>query len=48
MFDRVTIRVQNRSDSERFYATVLATLGIGETAGDGDFAEWGDFSIAAA
>ena len=47
--DHVTIRVSNFDASKRFYATVLAPLGIAldwenETL---HMAEWGDFSIAA-
>jgi len=48
LFDHVTIRVENRSASERFYAIVLAELGIERTAGGEDLAEWNDFSIAEA
>jgi catechol 2,3-dioxygenase-like lactoylglutathione lyase family enzyme len=46
MFDHVTIRVSNREESERFYVTVLATLGIEQTHSGPDFAEWNDFSLA--
>ena len=48
MFDHVTIRVSNRAVSERFYDTVLQTLGIENTYTDARFAEWDDFSLAAA
>jgi catechol 2,3-dioxygenase-like lactoylglutathione lyase family enzyme len=48
MFDHVTIRVSDRQASERFYATVLATLGRGDNAGDEDYTEWEDFSLGAA
>ena len=48
MFDHVTIRVSDRAASERFYDTVLATLGIERTHADDSFVEWGDFSLAAA
>jgi catechol 2,3-dioxygenase-like lactoylglutathione lyase family enzyme len=48
MFDHVTIRVSDRDASERFYETVLRTLGIEKTYGGEDFAEWDDFSLAAA
>ena len=48
MFDHVTIRVFDRAASERFYTTVLATIGIEQTYSGEDFAEWGDFSLAAA
>jgi catechol 2,3-dioxygenase-like lactoylglutathione lyase family enzyme len=44
VFDHVTIRVSDREASERFYGTVLATLGIERTQSD----EWGDFSLAQA
>jgi catechol 2,3-dioxygenase-like lactoylglutathione lyase family enzyme len=43
--DHVTIRVSDFEASHRFYATVLAPLGL-ESYLDEDFAEWGDFSIA--
>ena len=48
MFDHVTIRASIRDASERFYGTVLPTLGIAQTHSDGHFAEWDDFSLAAA
>ena len=48
MFDHVTIRVSDRAASERFYETVLGTLGIERTHSDEHFAEWDDFSLAAA
>ena len=48
MFDHVTIRVSGREASERFYDTVLATLGVGKTASTPEYAEWDDFSLAAA
>ena len=46
MFDHVTIRVSNRAASERFYDTVLRTLGIEQTHTGDEFAEWDDFSLA--
>jgi catechol 2,3-dioxygenase-like lactoylglutathione lyase family enzyme len=46
MLDHVTIRVSDHEASERFYDTVLSVLGLPRSAGD--FAEWGDFSIAPA
>jgi catechol 2,3-dioxygenase-like lactoylglutathione lyase family enzyme len=53
MFDHVTIRVGDGAASERFYDTVLGSIGIeksgeGDVFGDGcpEFAEWGEFSIA--
>jgi catechol 2,3-dioxygenase-like lactoylglutathione lyase family enzyme len=48
VFDHVTIRVADRAASERFYGTVLATLGIEPTYSDDGLAEWDDFSLAAA
>ena len=48
MFDHVTIRVSDRRASERFYATVLAALGITATHSGEHFAEWDDFSLSAA
>ncbi|MEA2289806.1 MAG: hypothetical protein QOD55_1803 [Solirubrobacteraceae bacterium] len=48
MFDHVTIRVSDREASERFYATLLSTLGVERTHADEDFAEFGDFSLTAA
>jgi catechol 2,3-dioxygenase-like lactoylglutathione lyase family enzyme len=48
VFDHVTIRVTDREASERFYDAVLQTLGIEATYSASDFAEWDDFSLAAA
>jgi catechol 2,3-dioxygenase-like lactoylglutathione lyase family enzyme len=48
LFDHVTIRAEDRAASERFYETVLPTLGIEKTHEDERFAEWDDFSIAEA
>jgi catechol 2,3-dioxygenase-like lactoylglutathione lyase family enzyme len=48
VFDHVTIRVSDRQASQRFYDTVLETLGIETTYRDGRFAEWDDFSLTAA
>jgi catechol 2,3-dioxygenase-like lactoylglutathione lyase family enzyme len=48
VFDHVTIRVSDRDASERFYATVLSTLGIERTHTGDQFAEWNDFSLSAA
>ncbi len=44
MFERVTIRVTDVAASERFYDTVLATLGRERTAGG---PVWGDFALEA-
>jgi catechol 2,3-dioxygenase-like lactoylglutathione lyase family enzyme len=46
MFDHVTIRVSDRETSERFYETVLRTLGTEETYSDEYLAEWDDFSLS--
>jgi catechol 2,3-dioxygenase-like lactoylglutathione lyase family enzyme len=48
MFDHVTIRVSERGASERFYETVLRTLGILQTSAGQDFTEWDDFSLSQA
>jgi catechol 2,3-dioxygenase-like lactoylglutathione lyase family enzyme len=48
VFDHVTIRVSDREASQRFYETVLRTLGIEQTSTGDDFAEWDDFSLAQA
>jgi catechol 2,3-dioxygenase-like lactoylglutathione lyase family enzyme len=48
VFDHVTIRVSERGASERFYETVLRTLGIEQTSAGQDFTEWDDFSLSQA
>jgi catechol 2,3-dioxygenase-like lactoylglutathione lyase family enzyme len=48
MFDHVTIRVTDRTVSERFYDTVLTPLGIDRTYRTGAFSEWQDFQLTAA
>jgi catechol 2,3-dioxygenase-like lactoylglutathione lyase family enzyme len=48
VFDHVTIRVSDREESERLYATVLRTLGVETSHSDEHYAEWGDFSVAQA
>jgi catechol 2,3-dioxygenase-like lactoylglutathione lyase family enzyme len=48
VFARVTIRASDRAASERFYGTVLATLGIEKTRADERYAEWGDFALVQA
>jgi catechol 2,3-dioxygenase-like lactoylglutathione lyase family enzyme len=48
VFDHVTIRVSDRGASERFYLRVLGAVGIDRTHEGGQFAEWGDFSLAEA
>jgi catechol 2,3-dioxygenase-like lactoylglutathione lyase family enzyme len=44
----MTIRASDRAASERFYQTVLQTLGIEQTHSGEHYAEWGDFSLAQA
>jgi catechol 2,3-dioxygenase-like lactoylglutathione lyase family enzyme len=48
VFDHVTIRASDREASERFYDTVLRTLGIETTWSDEGLAEWDDFSLSPA
>jgi catechol 2,3-dioxygenase-like lactoylglutathione lyase family enzyme len=48
VFDHVTIRASSRKASERFYETVLRTLGIEQTGADEHYIEWDDFSLAEA
>jgi catechol 2,3-dioxygenase-like lactoylglutathione lyase family enzyme len=48
MFDHVTIRVSDREASERFYETVLRTLGVEKPYSDEYLAEWDDFSLSPA
>jgi catechol 2,3-dioxygenase-like lactoylglutathione lyase family enzyme len=48
VFDHVTIRATDRRASERFYGTVLRTLGIERTSSGDDLSEWDDFSVAPA
>src|SRR6476619_4462931 len=47
MFDHVTIRATDRAASERFYNTVLQTLGIDESYRTRTFTEWQDFGLTA-
>ena len=44
----MTIRVSDREASERFYDTVLPTVGLEKAHSGEHFAEWGDFSLAQA
>src|SRR5438552_10495536 len=48
MFDHVTIRAADRAESERFYTTVLRTLGLDDPYSDELLVEWKDFSISPA
>ena len=45
MFDHVTIRAADRDASERFYRTLLGTIGIEPSNASADLIEWDDFSI---
>jgi catechol 2,3-dioxygenase-like lactoylglutathione lyase family enzyme len=47
VFDHITIRVADRAAAERFYNTVLSTLGVGEPWTHNQYTLWGhDFSLA--
>ena len=48
LFDHVTIRVSDSAASERFYDTVLHTLGIERPGRDEHYTEWDDFSLGPA
>ncbi len=48
MFDHVSLRTSDRDASERFYETVLGTLGIEQTYKSEDLVAWGDFALAPA
>src|SRR5689334_13338615 len=48
MFDHVTIRATDRASSERFYDTVLQTLGIDRSYRTNTVSEWQDFMVTAA
>jgi catechol 2,3-dioxygenase-like lactoylglutathione lyase family enzyme len=45
VFDHVTIRVSDLHASQRFYETVLATLGLKPTFAAPELVEWHDFSL---
>jgi catechol 2,3-dioxygenase-like lactoylglutathione lyase family enzyme len=46
VFDHVGIRVADPAATERFYDTVLATLGIRKDYSDEQLIEWGDFAVS--
>jgi catechol 2,3-dioxygenase-like lactoylglutathione lyase family enzyme len=49
VLDHITIRASDRAASERFYDTVLATIGIERSGRDEDYTVWqGQFSLARA
>jgi predicted lactoylglutathione lyase len=48
VFDHVTIRASDRAATERFYDIVLRTIGVEKRWSNEHYAEWGDFSLAAA
>jgi catechol 2,3-dioxygenase-like lactoylglutathione lyase family enzyme len=45
VLDHVDIRVADRDASQHFYETVLTVLGRTEHEDDGEYIDWGDFSI---
>jgi catechol 2,3-dioxygenase-like lactoylglutathione lyase family enzyme len=45
VLDHVDIRVADRDASKHFYETVLTRLGRTEHEDDGEYIDWGDFSI---
>jgi catechol 2,3-dioxygenase-like lactoylglutathione lyase family enzyme len=45
VLDHVDIRVADRDASQHFYETVLTRLGRTEHEDDGEYIDWGDFSI---
>ncbi len=47
MFDHVAIAVSDLAASERFYRTVLATLGVEPSHAGAELVEWEDFDIGA-
>jgi catechol 2,3-dioxygenase-like lactoylglutathione lyase family enzyme len=46
VFDHVGIRVADRAESERFYTTVLAALGIEPDHSSESLVEWDDFAVS--
>ena len=48
MFDHVTIRASDASESARFYDVVLAATGLRRDDPAAEYLEWGDFSVAQA
>ena len=48
MFDHVTIRVSDGPAAQRFYETVLGTIGVEQTYAGEQGVEWNDFSLATA
>jgi catechol 2,3-dioxygenase-like lactoylglutathione lyase family enzyme len=48
MFDHVGVGVSDLSASERFYRTVLSTLGVEPSHAGADFVEWEDWAIGPA
>ena len=45
MFDHVEIAVSDLAASERFYRTVLGTLGIEPSHADSELGDWDHFAI---
>ena len=48
MFDHVGLHTSDNDASERFYETVLGTLGIEQTYKSEHLVEWGDFALSPA
>lgn len=48
MFAHVTIRASDRATSERFYRTVLGSIGIEPTHERPDIVAWDDYAIVQA
>jgi catechol 2,3-dioxygenase-like lactoylglutathione lyase family enzyme len=48
VLDHLTIRVSDLAASERFYSTVLGTLGVEPPTRDGDYLQFGGFSVVQA
>jgi catechol 2,3-dioxygenase-like lactoylglutathione lyase family enzyme len=48
VFDHVGIRASDRPESEAFYSTVLAELGLAPTSSEDWLTEWDDFALSPA
>ena len=46
MFDRVTIHASDLNASQRFYETVLATLGVDSADASGEIVQWRELAVA--
>ena len=45
MFDHIGIAVSDLAASERFYPTVLSTLGVEPSHADAELVEWEDWAM---